>query len=397
MKKIVFCLLLFFVSGANAQHWKGVGGGMDDGINCFYTDTFRHVLYAGGIFHHAGGVLGFHIAKWDGINWAGMPAGLPDDAASISADSNYIYAASGDIVYKYNGNTWIPLPAFSAHVNKVAVVNGELYAGGDFFYQDTTPVHHIAKWNGSSWDTLGPGIGQIGIPCYVDAITEYQGNLVVGGYFKLAGADTMNNLAMWDGSNWHSIGNGVFNPGGSGNSAVVYDLFADGNNLYVTGSFEFAGAFGGLTVNGIAMWDGTSWHNFGNGAFANGIPQDVDGVLIYNNEIFAVGGFSDDNLVKWDGVNWNSYYDSEFNSGGGCIAIYNNEFYVGSVSLTDTNGQVLNYIARRATFDINNDTVTCSSSCNGAATAAVLGVFTRYLFVEQWSHHTECNRFVRRN
>ncbi|MEI7801068.1 MAG: T9SS type A sorting domain-containing protein, partial [Bacteroidota bacterium] len=46
----------------------------------------------------------------------------------------------------------------------------------------------------------------------------------------------------------------------------------------------------------------------------------------------------------------------------------------GGTALADTNNQVLNYIARRATFDIASDTVNCISNCNGIASAPVLGV-----------------------
>ncbi len=373
MKKIIFCLLIFIASNVNAQHWKGVGGGMDDGILCFYNDTIRHLLYAGGSFHYAGGVLVEKIAKWDGVIWSEM-SGVNYDVLSITADSDFVYVANGHYALKYTGTNWLTLPAFSANVMVVGVVNGELYAGGDFLYQGTNFVNHIAKWNGTSWDSLGPGLGEPPLFGRVDAITEYQGKLVAGGLFKLAGTDTMSSLAIWDGTSWHSIGGGLHS-NNANDYASVYDLFVDGDSLYVAGDFEYTDSIGGLTVNGIAMWDGTNWHNFGNGAFVNGLTGSVLQVIKTGSDLFAVGDFDNNfRLVKWDGSNWNSFYDGELNGLGECIAFYNNEFYVGSVSLTDTNGQVLNYIARSATFDLANDTVACSNSCNGAATAAVLGV-----------------------
>jgi len=40
----------------------------------------------------------------------------------------------------------------------------------------------------------------------VYALTEYDGKLVAGGYFRTAGSDSANDVAVWDGTNWSSLG-----------------------------------------------------------------------------------------------------------------------------------------------------------------------------------------------
>lgn len=211
----------------------------------------------------------------------------------------------------------------------------------------------------------------------VTAITEYQGKLVAGGSFLTAGGDTVRNIAIWDGVNWSALGEGLCNGGSNycnslANTASVYDLFADGNDLYVAGNFIYAG---NIICNGIARWDGAGWHNYGIGAYENSMAQSVYDVYESNGELYSIGGFNNSySLVKWDGMNWNSYYAEEIYGGGtGDLVFYNHEFYVGGGFVTDTNGQVLNFIARRSTFDLENDSATCYGSCIGTSNAPELG------------------------
>ena len=42
-------------------------------------------------------------------------------------------------------------------VNALAVLGGNVYAGGDFASASGTPANSVAKWNGSSWSELGSG------------------------------------------------------------------------------------------------------------------------------------------------------------------------------------------------------------------------------------------------
>jgi len=41
----------------------------------------------------------------------------------------------------------------------------------------------------------------------------YNGNLYVGGTFTQTGSLYASNIAMWNGSSWSLVGNGVFNKG----------------------------------------------------------------------------------------------------------------------------------------------------------------------------------------
>jgi hypothetical protein len=111
-------------------------------------------------------------------------------------------------------------------------------------------------------------------------------NLYIGGSFKIAGNVEANNLARWDGHNWHSIGEGDENGIGGSDMAVQALAFYEGK-LYVGGMFMKAGT---VTANGVACWDGSRWSNLGNDSI-NGVTRRV--VYVYDtlpNDTLYTGG-----------------------------------------------------------------------------------------------------------
>ncbi len=111
------------------------------------------------------------------------------------------------------------------------------------------------------------------------------------------------------------------------------------------------------------------------GALGLGSPL-VDRVIIFNNKLIAHGTFQFpyQTLCFWNGSSWIDYNSTELPSSIYDIAVYNNEFYAGGNFQNDTNGQVLNFIARRATIDLLPDTTTCFNTCNAEVSVTVIGV-----------------------
>ena len=60
------------------------------------------------------------------------------------------------------------------------------------------------------WDNT---IGQPGMESNVNALAVYKGELIAGGTFITAGGVTANRIARWDGSSWSSLGSGMTNNG----------------------------------------------------------------------------------------------------------------------------------------------------------------------------------------
>src|SRR5439155_570044 len=105
---------------------------------------------------------------------------------------------------------------------------GALYIGGSFTTVGNVFATNVARWNGTSWSTLGCGVNNS-----VYALTVSGTDLYAGGAFTNAGCSDANHIAKWDGSNWSALDSGVNNS--------VYALASSGPDLYVGGSFFIAG------------------------------------------------------------------------------------------------------------------------------------------------------------
>ena len=158
-----------------------------------------------------------------------------------------------------------------------------------------------AKWNGSSWEALGSGMAAIGSPIVKALAVDGSGNLYAGGLFTAAGGVTANSIAKWNGSSWEALGSGI---GGGG----IYALAADGSgNLYACGMFTTAG---GIPANSIAKWNGSSWEALGTGIGGEGYPivkalaVDGSGSVYAGGWFTTAGGVSANNIAKWNGSSW---------------------------------------------------------------------------------------------
>jgi hypothetical protein len=128
--------------------------------------VYNDELIAGGKFTTAGGVAANRIARWDGSNWQPLGSGM-----------------HGDMIF----------PGVSA----LTVYDGELIAGGYFTTAGSVDANSIARWNGSSWQNLGSGMSLgFGYPG-VFALTVYDGELIAGGYFTIAGNSFSAHWARW--------------------------------------------------------------------------------------------------------------------------------------------------------------------------------------------------------
>ena len=56
---------------------------------------------------------------------------------------------------------------------------------------------------------LGNGLPSIGLSSPLYALTTYNGDLIVGGNFLKAGGIIVNYIARWDGSSWRPLGGGM--------------------------------------------------------------------------------------------------------------------------------------------------------------------------------------------
>jgi len=217
--------------------------------------------------------------------------------------------------------------------------DGKLIAGGIFNSAGGVPgTHGIAAWDGTAWSSLGGGLGGAFWGEAI-AMTVWNGKLIVGGDFTLAGGVSAREIAAWDGSSWSALGTGMT---GNGDMLTnVYGLTVFDGRLIACGSFLAAG---GVTVNYIAAWDGGSWSALGTGM--NGPVGSLaiyDGRLVAGGSFTVAGGVAANNVAAWDGSTWSPLGEG-VNNASGNMTLYQGRLVVCG-PFTASGGTALNHIA----------------------------------------------------
>jgi len=212
--------------------WDEVPGTFALGSPYFWAPATTRVLalpggdiVAGGSFLTVDGVACNHIARWNGASWVPMGTGLetvpqntfvpprvealarmPNGDLIVAGSFNRAGGTPANGIARWNGSTWAPLGAGITGARCLTVLaNGDLVAGG----QLVSFGNGLARWNGSAWSYFGTSL-QAGPTGQVNAIVELgNGHLIVGGEFSAAAGLPANNIARWDGTTWHPLGNGV--------------------------------------------------------------------------------------------------------------------------------------------------------------------------------------------
>lgn len=299
---------------------------MADGVNgqiyamAVYPDGN---LAVAGAFSILGGVSAFNVGIWDGSGWNGVgPTVLGNYpsatvfAITILQDQSLVVGGSfwsdsnspGDFVAHWNGTSWTAMgTGMNNYVFTLQTLsNGDVVAGGRFLYADGIHASGIARWDGDNWNFFGSGFGgtvsgSIVKDAIYDFLTLPDERVVAGGAFTAAGSVTANAVAVYDGSSWAPIGDGLPDD--------VYALARLPNgNILAGGTFKKAG---GDDATGLAVWNGATWAPFGDpiDGVSNAI---VRSILVHSNGDVIVGGQfylatsegSGTNIVRWNGEAW---------------------------------------------------------------------------------------------
>ena len=323
--------------------WSPLGSGIDGwGSSTFvyslavFDDGNGPALYAGGAFTTAGGGVANRIARWNGTGWSPLGNGVDGAGSIVSVHALLVFDdGSGASLYaggffasvsgvsspglaRWDGASWSAVGGglgTTGDVRALAAFDDgggpALYAGGGFQTASGVPARRIARWDGTSWSSVGGGLDDT-----VWALTTFDDGggpaLYAGGYPTTAGGVPVTRIARWDGASWSALGSGVQ---GSGSGVGVFALtaFDDGAGpaLVAGGSFSIAG---GVPASGVATWDGTSWSAVG--ATGNGMSarvralttfDDGAGPALYAGGRFTIaGGFPASFVAKKSGTSWSA-------------------------------------------------------------------------------------------
>ncbi|MBI5363919.1 MAG: hypothetical protein HZA53_12120 [Planctomycetes bacterium] len=316
------------VPAAHVARWNGtsfsaVGAGTDGNVYCFasFDDGVGagDELYVGGAFATAGGSACANLARWNGSAWSSVGGGVTNGAYTRvealatwnDGSSTALYVGGAFLtagatparnVARWNGVSYAPLAAgMDREVISLAAWddgNGSaLYAAG--YLQQTGAqypyLNGTGQWNGTSWSEL-TGENASGTPVLALATLDLGAGpeLCMGGRIN----GTLNPVVARRGpSGWTRV------TGGNGVGGTVLDLAVvddgTGSALYAAGHFDRAGS---ADTSGVARWNGFTWTpRAGLDAGVRAVAGFDEG-LGAGTELYA----AEHVVSRWTGVGWSS-------------------------------------------------------------------------------------------
>lgn len=353
---IFLTLCIGFLSGNVHSQCNPAGNGTNGGIRCMFNDSVHNCLYIGGGFQNSDTVTLNNCGYWNGSGYLPMSmmgfVGCNDSVLCFTYFNDDLYVGgnftqAGGVpcnhLARWDGTSWEAVgDGFNQPVHALAVYNNELYAGGDFTLSGTESVNHLGKWNGSQWIQVSTGIDDD-----VEALCVYNNTLYVGGDFIMAGGSMVNHICRWDGTTISGVGSGF--TGGMMGQVMVHSFCVYNGSLYAGGMFEHSGS---VDMHNLAMWNGTEWSSIGDIGGAMMGQNVVSALCAYNGELFCGGNFgscgsmSANNLGKWNGTSW-SNIGTGMDGSVFSLAVYQNILYIAG-SFSSAAGTPVNNIAEYA-------------------------------------------------
>lgn len=356
--------------------------------------VFDNQLVVGGTFYWVGGQLALGTASWNGSEWEGFSDDITLDVKAFSPFQGSLYAYSyarivgaSEGLHRLQGRSWefVPTPQIflwdERSVQCMQEYQGNLYFGGTLGMVDTssgTPVtgRGITRWDGTNFFQLG----NFGANIAVNAMTVYNGELIVGGNFRqfTHNGQTIQAacLAAWNGTSWRSLNAQIDPLWGS----EVFALAVHNGKLYAAGAiYRFEGQ---PLATSVLEYDGTTWRTTG----PSQIFGPISTLAVHEGDLYAGGNlpFGENtsgggstlmgHVMRYDGVRWSSVATTTLQWGSypadgrvRSLASYNGKLAVGGefdrvATLLEGPGAVSPYWITLATtgdccgdLDFNND------------------------------------------
>ncbi len=363
-----------FMSGPNVytfgrysgSAWEQLGswGGVI-GINC--AIQIGDDIYIGGNFTDAAGNADMdRIARWNITSgtWHALGGGLNGYVTEIIQMGDDIIAAgkftdaggdvNADYIAKWDGSSWSAIGSQVVSTNALTVVSalavhdGDLFVGGNFYSSNGGVTDFLAMWDGTSFTSVSGWTGQTG--AVFEIAFDTNDNMYIGGEFPAK-------IAKYDGSNWDLMGN--FTASGA---SWISDIEILGSTIFVGG--KFTDAKGIAEADNIAMYDGSSWE-----AVGAGLNDEVYEITVSGSDLYIAGKFTDaggnvaaDKLVRYgtssstglDEVYQEASFNIYPNPTSGSFNIESEK--PGVFELLDISGKKLNtYDVRSTSFLVHED------------------------------------------
>jgi hypothetical protein len=195
------------------------------------------------------------------------------------------------------------LPVTDGDIHAAIEFKGSLVVAGRFTRVGDVAANNIARWDGTAWHPLGQGI-EGGT---VSTLAIHQGDLVAGGDYWFAGGIVCRSIARWNGTDWSPFGRGLEDA--LTNPREVRAIGSDSNALVVAVDVFIENYYGDPTPSPypflLFSWSGTDWVPLSPGA--NGPVWTFafhDGAMFAGGAFDSIGNVPAKGVARWDGSTW---------------------------------------------------------------------------------------------
>lgn len=327
MKNLLTILLSFTTVLASSQGWENVGQyGATDGERILAAEAYQGNLVVGGQFEEMDSVEMFYVAMLQGNTWTAMGTGFDDDVYDLEIYDGDLYAAGkfekdepGDIEFeggiaKWNGSSWDSI----APENTIGVVYGmDVISGSMYITHNYEGEHVVTVYDGSSWttwshDVIGPQYYE-----FLFTVGSYDGDFYVGGIFDSVDNIAADHLFKTDGTSASSAGI----PGvGRDTNGYLYGRIRA--TIEYDGKLWVGGIMKGFPNAGyspaVAHFDGTDWNE---APLDMNTSTEVFDFEIHDGDLFIAG-----DIEHWDGPDYSAgvcKYDPTDSTGWVNLGFYN--------------------------------------------------------------------------
>ena len=249
----------------SSETWITYGDGIEstNGARLHTVTVFEGNLLIGGNFSAIDGQPADYLAIYDGSSWSEL-GDVDYPVLSLFVDDTVLYV--GGQFSSINGNTKIrKIGAYSDGSfhplargldNIVLSINkdprsGAILIGGQFgraYDKDNNPltVDALVAWNDSTWLPFA-GIMD-GYRRVEEIFVSEDDAILITGRFETLNGEIFNNLAFFDGCEFHP-----FDEGTTGEDDIVKSVTMLGDTLFVGGSFTNAGGYPSFGFGAYAL------------------------------------------------------------------------------------------------------------------------------------------------
>lgn len=252
-----------------------------------------------GVWVPGTGIGGFSVDDVaDSILWDPDGGGPASSTLVLAINGPGVPNGRAGRVVIWNGAGWTQLgeTVSDARVNLLAVYDGELISTRT---RNNAQAGLILRWHSGEWTTLGPfaGNGQVNGP--FEAMTIFQGDLIVGGHFT--DLEGTSRIARWDGLLWQVMGT-------TDRPTAPVHAMAELNADLIVASVQ--GGIGNPTMAKLHRWNGETWQQSFGQVFSS-----IRALAIRDGEIIAGNGGNAfvpmdqtparaSGLARWSGSYW---------------------------------------------------------------------------------------------